>query len=130
MPPMLTLGKVHKLRNLLPMKYKVSEIAEILGVTSETVYRTYLPAGAPMLREGKAIWIVGTEFREWARTYLAGKKLTRETMSDSQIYCMSCKRVTEMVSPRVAGVDQRGVARVAARCASWCACANWPGCAT
>jgi len=116
MDPLLTQGKVYKLRKLLPMKYKVSEIAAFLGVTTDTIYRSYLPAGAPVLREGNVIWIVGTELQNWAREYLAGKKLKLKTMSDNQVYCSSCHLVAEMISPRVVEVNKLGVARVAARC--------------
>ncbi len=111
------MGKVYSLRRLLPMKYHVAEIAACLGVTADTMHRTYLPAGAPVVRDATGqIWIIGTEFAAWAKTYLAASKLKNKTMNDNQAYCSSCHRVCEMVNPRVTDVNQHGVANVAAKC--------------
>jgi uncharacterized protein with PIN domain len=113
--PLLTRGRVWKLRKLLPMYYKVAEIAEALGVTVETIYRTYLPAGMPFVREGKQIWIVGTEANAWARAYLTGKILARKMAAD-EAWCMTCNRPVKMINPRVMEVDHTHLARIAARC--------------
>lgn len=113
----LTASKVAKMKKLLPMEYKVAEIAACMGVTAETIYHAYLPAGAPFTRAANGeIWIVGTDFEAWARSYLAGKKLKKKTMGDHEAFCGACQKVTGMVRPRVAEVQRTGVARLQARC--------------
>lgn len=113
----LTSSKVSKMKKLLPMEYKVAEIAACVGVTAETIYHAYLPAGAPFLRTANGeIWIVGTEFEAWAKNYLAGKKLKKKMMGDGEAFCGACQKVTGMVRPRVAEVLRTGVARLQARC--------------
>jgi len=47
--PLLKHCHIIKLGRLLNMLYKPSEIAEEIGVAQDTVYRSYLPAGAPLL---------------------------------------------------------------------------------
>lgn len=51
---------------LLHMRYKPSEVADVLGVGVQTVYRVWIPAGCPSDKDSSgALWIVGTELRAW-----------------------------------------------------------------
>ncbi len=85
----------HKLFKLLYMKYKPSELAEELDIPVEWFYRIYIPLGCPHERdEGKHIWIVGTEFREW---YL--EIYRKHKLRDDQGYCVSCKRPVDIIDP-------------------------------
>jgi hypothetical protein len=93
--------RVHliKLSRLMDMEYKPSEIAEEIGVTTETVYRSYLPGGCPFRRDqADAIWIHGLSFSEWVRAQT--RKKIVQPLQDGQAWCMKCRRAVALVRPR------------------------------
>ena len=64
----MTREQLARVGHLLNMYYKPSEIAEEIGCHTDTVYRSFLPAGCPHERDERGhIWIIGTAFRDWAR---------------------------------------------------------------
>ena len=85
----------YKLRKLLYMKYKPSELAKEIDIHVKWIYRIYIPLGCPYENDEKRnIWIVGTEFRDWyMETYRKHK------MSKDEAYCVSCKKVVAIVNP-------------------------------
>lgn len=98
--PRVTRAIMRRSLRLLHMEYKPSELAEVLRVSTATVYNTYLLAGCPHRREANGnIWIIGTEFREWADTALEhGKRYVRqrrEAVGENQAYCLTCKSVRD-----------------------------------
>ena len=103
------------------MKYKPSELAEIIGGNVLQIYRTYIPAGCPHERdENGHIWIVGTEFRDWMlamrREQAAAK---RTTLKPGQVYCMVCEKAVTMEGPftiKPAGVHMELVQGTCAEC--------------
>ena len=92
--PLLSRAQVIRLSRLLYMKYRPSEIAEILGVNTDTVYRSYLPAGCPHTRDGKGhYWIVGTEFKSWAEAVIAKRKRRKnKPMAHDEGWCVKCNQ--------------------------------------
>jgi len=57
------------------MKYKPSEIAKVLEIGDDVIYQNYLKNGCPFEKDDKGnIWIIGTEFREWAQREIAERK--------------------------------------------------------
>jgi hypothetical protein len=115
--PRLSRARVIKLQRLLNMRYKPQEIADELGVTVETVYRSYIPAGAPCERDAQRhMWIPGAAFARWAREYLAQKdNRPRKQMQEGQGYCLRCNQVVDL-----GGIKQRahkrGVMQVSGVC--------------
>lgn len=103
MKPKLSRPLIIKLSRLLHMKYRPSEIAELIGVNSDTVYRTYLLNGCPHDRdENGRIWIIGSEFREWAEEEIAERKnKLQEPMREDQAWCMKCNQRVEMINPQL-----------------------------
>ena len=85
-----------RLSRLLNMKYTPAEIASAIGVSVDTVYRSYIPAGCPAERDEHGyIWIVGTEFRKWVQTKLAQKKrLSKnpECSKPGRAWCFRCSK--------------------------------------
>lgn len=64
--PRMTGVQMSHLGVLLWMEYKPSEIAEEIKCNTDTVYKSYIPAGCPHRRDEEGnIWIVGTEFAVW-----------------------------------------------------------------
>ena len=96
-------AQIIKLTRLLYMKYRPSEIAELIGVSTDTVYRTYLTNGCPHERDSKGrIWIIGTEFRNWAIEEIAeGKNKPKIPMPKNQGWCVKCNQRVLMVNPEV-----------------------------
>ncbi len=85
----------HKLRKLLHMKYRPSELAEEIAVNIEWIYKIYIPLGCPHERDDKEyIWIVGAEFCEWYLEMYRTQKLAA-----NEGYCVSCKRPVAIVDP-------------------------------
>ena len=103
MKSQLSRPQIIKLSRLLHMKYTSSEIAKLIGVNVDTVYRSYLLNGCPHERDSRGrIWIIGTEFREWAVNEMAErKKAIREPMKDDQGYCLKCNERVEMIKPEL-----------------------------
>lgn len=101
--PLLGRAQVIKLSRLLYMKYRPSEIAKLLDVNVDTVRRSYLASGCPFTRDSTGhIWIVGTEFTEWALDVLAKRKRKKTSpMEEDQTYCFKCKKRVEIVNPNV-----------------------------
>jgi len=84
---------------LLPMLYKVSELAEDLHVPDRTL-RDWLEMGAPYIKDGsKHIWINGREFADWVAGHRKPKRERR--LTDTQAYCFRCNEVVEMVGPEI-----------------------------
>jgi hypothetical protein len=86
-----------KAPGLLPMMYKVSEIAIDLDAPERTL-RDWLDAGAPHERdEQQHIWVNGTLFAAWV---VAQQKPKRDQkMDDGHAYCLRCNAVVPLVNP-------------------------------
>jgi hypothetical protein len=99
----LSRAQIIRLTRLLHMKYRPSEIADLLGVNVDTVYRSYLLNGCPHERDSQGkIWIVGTEFRKWADEEIAERKNTsKEPMPEDQAWCVKCNQRVLMINPSV-----------------------------
>ncbi len=117
--PRISRGMMRKTLQLLYMEYKPSEIAEIMGIITQTIYTTYIPAGLPHRRDEKGrIWIVGTEFREWAESVL--QKSLREKvkpMAPDEGYCVSCKQRVKMTKAKRSKKIKENVIQILGKCA-------------
>lgn len=118
--PKMSRGIVLKLERLLDMLYKPREIAEELGVSTETIYRSYIPAGAPVMVDGQGMkWINGKKFALWAQECLATNRRGKpvRSLSEGQGFCLRCNQVVEMVDPRRKPHSQKvGVVQVSGKC--------------
>ena len=88
-----------KSSGLLPMEYKVREIATELNIPNRTL-RDWLTKGAPHHRDNRNhIWIIGTELKEWI---MANRKKRRgQKMLDTEGYCFRCKKPVELLNPKI-----------------------------
>jgi hypothetical protein len=78
------------------MEYRPSEIADELGVTTDTIYRGWVPAGCPHRRDETGhIWIVGTELAAWLRSF----QRERLRLADGEAYCFRCQAAVGMQGP-------------------------------
>lgn len=99
--PLFKHAQITRLPRLLDMLYKPAEIAEEIEVTSDTVYRSYLPAGAPHERDAKgSIWIHGASFRAWALEIVQSRKQKRVPMPEGKAWCVRCKQAVRMTNPK------------------------------
>jgi hypothetical protein len=85
----------NRLIKLLDMFYTPSELAKEVGFTTRQVYRVYIPAGCPYVRDqNKRIWINGKEFREWyLRTY------RKVELGHDETFCLTCRKVVKIINP-------------------------------
>jgi hypothetical protein len=100
--PLLKHTHIVKLGRFLDMLYKPSEIAEEIGVTADTVYRSYLPAGLPHTRDAQGdIWIHGPAFTAWARETISKKKARRAGLPDGYGWCLKCSQAVPLNNPTI-----------------------------
>lgn len=95
--------KFNKLPRLLDMMYKPSELAEELGIAVDTIKRSYIPAGLPIVKDATGhIWVNGLAFRAWAEELSAKhKKPAREKQPENKAYCFTCKKNVDFTSPDI-----------------------------
>lgn len=100
---LLSRPQILKLTRLLYMKYKPSEIADILDINVNTIYRNYIPNGCPHERDANGyIWIIGSDFREWAQREIAKRRNKQKIeMKPNQGYCVRCNKRVTMNDPKV-----------------------------
>lgn len=101
--PRLSRAQVIRLSRLLYMDYRPSEIAELLEVSVDTVYRSYIPAGCPHERDETGhIWILGTAFKSWAEEILAERKKKKSPpIKPDEGWCLKCNKRVKMISPKI-----------------------------
>lgn len=90
-----------RLKRLLDMEYKPSEIAEEIGITTETIYRGHMPAGAPFTKDNKGnVWINGLAYKKWVEDFFTVRRNT-EPMPKDHAYCFTCKTARQIQNPKV-----------------------------
>jgi len=100
--PILKRAHIIRLGRLLNMMYKPAEIADEIGVIPDTIYRSYLPAGLPHIRDDQGnIWIHGPAFIAWAKQTIAQKKTKRHGLPEGHAWCMKCNLAVPMNEPYV-----------------------------
>lgn len=80
---------------LLPMYYKVSELAAAVNIPERTL-RDWLAVGAPHFRDQHgSLWVHGRDFASWVaglRKPAKGRKL-----ADGEAFCMRCNQPVVMI---------------------------------
>lgn len=105
--PLFKHEQIVKLSRLLDMMYKPTEIAKEIDVSVDTVYRSYLPAGAPHTRDKSgAIWIHGLSFSEWVKTQPKSRQTKgRHALEPNEAWCMKCNKPVEIEKPKIKKVN-------------------------
>ena len=98
--PLVRHKQIARLGRILDMLYKPSELAEEMGVSLDTIYRSYIPAGLPYLRESHTIWIHGPAFVAWVQEIKTTRR-AKTALPQGYAYCLKCDQPVEMRSPRV-----------------------------
>jgi hypothetical protein len=104
--PQLKHTQIIRLQRLMDMLYRPAEIAEEIGVTPDTVYRSYIPAGLPHTRDaGGEVWIHGPSFADWARATICRQRSDRKPLPDGYAWCIRCKAPVPLVNPKRRAVN-------------------------
>jgi hypothetical protein len=104
--PLLKHTHIVKLGRILNMLYKPSEIASEIGVSLDTIVRSYIPAGLPHTRDPKGhIWIHGPAFVSWARATVGKKKSQRVPLPEGFAWCLRCNKPVPLKDPRIKPVN-------------------------
>jgi RNase P subunit RPR2 len=116
--PRLTNARVHKLQRLLNLQHNITDIAKELGITTDTLYRSYIPAGMPCTKDERGhYWVNGKAFVDWASEYVTTRdRKPKKPMDLDQAYCMKCNQVVRMVNKRTSKANYSGIAKVTGRC--------------
>ncbi len=99
----LTQRIIAKAPGLLPMRYKLTEIAEKLNLHPRTL-SDWTDAGLPHEHDSRGhIWIVGTDFAGWVEENRksANKKSDRPKLAEDEAHCMRCKKAVKLIAPAV-----------------------------
>jgi len=79
---------------LLPMHYKVSELAAILCIPDRTL-RDWLVAGAPHFRDQRNnLWIHGRDFADWVAS--RRRPVKKRKLRNGEAYCVRCNKSVVM----------------------------------
>jgi len=108
-----------RLQRLMHMRYKPTEIARELDLSTDTIYRSYLPAGAPCEVDQKGnTWIIGDVFAGWVVDYIKTHRQRgpKNSMGKNEGYCVGCNKVVLLVNPKVEKPNARGVANLTGKC--------------
>lgn len=98
--------QIVRIKRLLDMLYKPAEIAEEIGVSPDTVYRSYLPAGCPHTRDDAGnIWIHGPAFADWVRDQ-SPRHRKRAALPDNHAWCLKCRQPVPLRAPTVKHVNR------------------------
>lgn len=130
-------GNVMRMQRLLHMRYKPSELAREINISVDTIYRSYLPAGAPCEIDQKGrTWIIGDQFASWVLDHVKTNQRhgPKTRMESGQAYCVGCNKVVVLLKPKVEKPNARGVANFTGRCPQcgrkvnrFCKAAEWQG---
>lgn len=94
-------SQIFRLTRLLDMMYRPSWLAEEIHITTDTIYRTYLPAGCPFERDAAGeITIHGKSFAAWMRQRAKSRKGIIH-LKDGEGYCTRCNAARVMIRPRL-----------------------------
>jgi hypothetical protein len=105
--PQLKHCHIVKLGRFLNMMYKPGEVAEEIGVSQDTIYRSYLPAGLPHERDAQGnIWIHGPAFVDWAKQTVAHKRESRTGLPDGHAWCLKCRKSVPIQDPHIRTVNR------------------------
>lgn len=105
--PRITKQVRDRMRRLLNMEYAPSEIADLLGITKDRLYRGWLPAGAPHRRdENGRIWICGTDLAAWLRELM---QTSAVCLADGEAFCLRCQAAVTIVGDITREPAQRAV---------------------
>lgn len=107
--PRLSRPQIIRLGRLLHMLYKPSEIAKLLEISVDTIYRNYLPAGCPHERDDSGnIWINGIAFKGWAEELLSENRRRKKEnpMAPNEGWCFKCNQRVIMVNVQPARVNR------------------------
>jgi hypothetical protein len=94
-------AQIIRLGRLLNMLYRPSEVAEEIGVTTETVVRHCMAGGCPFERDKVGhIWIHGSSFAAWARE-VNHKNRHKGVLGEGEGWCCRCNQVVMILNPRL-----------------------------
>jgi hypothetical protein len=97
LPKKFSHSVIVKSPGLLPMLYKVRELAQTVGVAERTL-RDWLADGLPHRRDAQGhLWIHGRQFAGWVQKNR--KRRQGQKLEDNQAYCLRCKRAVELLNP-------------------------------
>ena len=87
--------------SLLPMHYRLSDLAEDLHVSTSDV-RELLRSGAPYERDTRGhIWIPGVEFAAWVAAAKRMNEKRKQKLQPDQAYCFGCRKPVKLNDPKI-----------------------------
>jgi hypothetical protein len=95
--PRLSGRQFARTRGLLPMEYRPTELARVIGCHRSTIYESYIPNGLPHRVDSHGYyWIVGTDCAAWARTLLTSSSIQ---LGDGEAFCLRCQAAVTIQEP-------------------------------
>ncbi|KXK15318.1 MAG: hypothetical protein UZ14_CFX002000614 [Chloroflexi bacterium OLB14] len=86
----------YRMKRLLDMMYSPKELANEIGISTDMIYRGYIPLGCPHERNNlNYILINGKQFLEWYEH--AYKKIH---LGKDETFCLTCKKGVKIVNQK------------------------------
>lgn len=96
--PILLKGRLNgaqrtRLRRLLDMHYKPSELANVIGFSRRQIYRVYLRLGLLYERDQTGhLWINGKYFAKWY-----SQTFQKTSLGKNEAFCLTCKKAARFI---------------------------------
>ena len=104
----LSRAMMRRSMRILDMQYKLSEIAMELGADKEQILQL-IYAGAPARKDSRGhYWIHGTKFVQWLHDVAPKNGRDRNTFSDNECWCASCRSMIVYKESRRQGLVSYG----------------------
>jgi hypothetical protein len=80
--------------------YSPSELADELGLNPRSIYKRYIPAGMPHVKDAAGhVWLHGPAVAQWVKVEFKAKS-GKTPLKDDQAYCLRCKKAVKMIDPK------------------------------
>jgi hypothetical protein len=87
-----------KCKGLLPINFRINELANEIHTPSRQIRYWIDECGAPHFRDKRNhIWINGKELLDWA--LLANNKPKKQKLKDHEAYCFRCAKGVDLLDP-------------------------------
>lgn len=94
----LTQKIIVKHKSLLPMQYRLSELAQFFEIHPRTL-ASWAEMGLPHSRDNRGhIWIIGSDMTSWIKKQITAKQKNKNSspLKSNEAYCMRCNKVVRM----------------------------------
>lgn len=96
--PHLPHSAIVKAPGLLPMRYRLGELAEALGIPPRIIHRWMMDKELPYTRDGQGhLWINGEQCKDWINR--VRREQDGQRLAPDEAYCLRCCQPVKLINP-------------------------------